>query len=53
MRKGRTVRAYEWFLKLPVAIVLVVLWTAGVGILSFCALMLYACWVLLRAVVGS
>ena len=49
MRKGRIVRAYELFLELPVVIVLVVLWSAGIGLVSFCALALYLCWILLRA----
>jgi hypothetical protein len=53
MRKGRIVRAYEWFLEMPVAVVLVVLWLAGIGLVGFCALALYLCWVLLRAVVGT
>lgn len=43
MRKGRIVRAFEWFFELPVAVMLVV----------FCALVLYLCWLLLRAVVGA
>jgi hypothetical protein len=51
MRKGRIVRAYELFLELPV--VIVVLWSAGIGLVSFCALALYLCWILLRAVVGA
>jgi hypothetical protein len=53
MRKGRIVRAYEWFLDLPVAAVLVVLWLAGMGLVGFCALALYLGWVLLRVVVGT
>jgi hypothetical protein len=53
MRKGRIVRAYEWFLELPVTVVLVVLWLAGVGLVGFCVLVLYLCWLLLRAVVGA
>jgi hypothetical protein len=53
MRKGRIVRAYEWFLELPVTIVLVVLWLAGIGLVVLCALALYMCWIFLRAVVGS
>jgi hypothetical protein len=53
MRKGRIVRAYEWFLELPVPVVLVVLWLAGVGLVVLCALVLYLCWNFLRAVVGS
>jgi hypothetical protein len=53
MRKGRIVQAYEWFLDLPVAAVLVVLWLAGMGLVGFCALALYLGWVLLRVVVGT
>jgi hypothetical protein len=53
MRKGRIVRAYEWFLELPVTIVLVVLWLAGMGLVGLCALALYLCWIFLRAVIGS
>jgi hypothetical protein len=50
VRKDRIVRAYEWFLELPVAIVFAVLWFAGLGLLGLCALALYSCWVLLRMV---
>jgi hypothetical protein len=53
MRKGRIVRAYEWFLDLPVAAVLVVLWLAGMGLLGLCLLAVYLCWVMLRAVGGT
>lgn len=53
MRKGRILRAYEWFLEMPVAIVLVVLWLVGMGLVGFCALALYLFRVLLRAVVGT
>jgi hypothetical protein len=53
MRKGRIVGAYERFLDLPVTIVLVVLWLAGIGLVVLCALALYMCWIILRAVVGS
>jgi hypothetical protein len=35
-----------------VVIVLVVLWAAGVGLVIFCALVLYLCWILWRTVVG-
>jgi hypothetical protein len=53
MRKGRVVRAYKRFLELPVAIVLVVLSLAGMGLVGLCAFALYLCWILLRAVIGS
>jgi hypothetical protein len=53
VHKNRIVRTYEWFLELPVGIVLLVLWLTGVGIVGLCALALYLCWVLLRAVIGA
>lgn len=53
MRNGRIVWAHERFLELPVAVVLVVLWLAGIGLAGFCALALYLCWISLRAVVGA
>jgi hypothetical protein len=34
-------RAYEWFLQLPVVIVLTALWVAGAALLGSCALVLY------------
>jgi hypothetical protein len=34
--------AYEWFLELPVAIVLWVMWMAGTALLGACALLMYA-----------
>ncbi len=33
--------AYEGFLQLPVPVVLLVLWLAGVGLLGTCALVVY------------
>ena len=53
MHKNRIVRVYEWFLELPVAIVLSVLWFAGVGLLGLSALALYLCWALLRSFVAG
>lgn len=53
MRKDRIVRVYEWFLELPVTIVLVVLWFGGLGVLGLCALALYLCWILLQAGVAT
>jgi hypothetical protein len=47
---GRIQRAYESFLDLPVPVVLVVLWLAGVVLLSLCAAALYLYWLLLQAV---
>jgi hypothetical protein len=52
MSKSKVVRVYERFLELPVLIVLVVLWLAGVGFVGLCALALYLCWVFLRTVVS-
>ncbi len=34
--------AYEWFLELPVPVVLMVLWVGGVALLGACALLAYA-----------
>jgi hypothetical protein len=34
-------RAYEWFLQLPMLIVLAVLWVAGAALLGSCVLVLY------------
>ena len=34
--------AYEWFLELPVPVVLLVLWVGGVALLGACALLAYA-----------
>jgi hypothetical protein len=34
--------AYEWFLELPVALVLLVMWMAGTALLGACALLMYA-----------
>jgi hypothetical protein len=38
-RKGL---AYEWFLELPVAVVLLVMWMTGTALLGACALLMYA-----------
>jgi hypothetical protein len=46
-------RAYEWFLELPVPIVIVTLWLAGAILLGLCTLGLYLFWSLLQAVVGA
>ena len=48
--KGRTTAAvfagiglaYEWFLELPVRVVVLVLWVGGVALLGACALVVYA-----------
>jgi hypothetical protein len=34
-------RAYRWFLRLPVAVVLVVLWFAGLAVLGLSVLAIY------------
>jgi hypothetical protein len=41
--------AFEWFLELPVAVVLLVLWVGGVALLGACGLVAYA---LISALVG-
>jgi hypothetical protein len=38
----RTGLAYEWFLELPVAVVLLVMWAAGAVLLGACAVLVYA-----------
>lgn len=40
-RKGWIQRAYEKFLELPVPVVLILLWLAGLIVLSLCAFVLY------------
>jgi hypothetical protein len=49
-RKGKLERAYESSLELPVPVVLVLVWLAGVVLLSICAAGLYSYWLLLQAV---
>ena len=39
---GPMARAYERFLKMPVGVVLALLWLAGAALLGSCALVLYA-----------
>jgi hypothetical protein len=50
-------RAYEWFLELPVPIVLGVMWLVGVALISVCGLGLYVSlyyvWLSLQTVVGG
>ena len=52
--KKQVERAYEWFLELPVPVVLVVLWLAGAALMGLAAavLLLYAYWLLLRRAAG-
>jgi hypothetical protein len=46
--------AYEGFLELPPAVVLLVLWVAGVALIGSCALVLYmAGSVVVRSLAGS
>ena len=40
-QKGIVVRSFEWFLELPVVIVLTVMWVTGALLLGLCALVLY------------
>ena len=51
--KGFVIRAYGWFLKLPVPVVLAVCWLAGVVLIGLCALALYVLWLLLVMVEGA
>jgi hypothetical protein len=51
--QGRLTRSYEWFLELPVPIVLGAMWLAGVGLMSVGVLMLYVVWSTLQGVVGG
>ena len=52
-RQGRIARPYEWFLDLPVPIVLAVMWLAGVGLISGGVLALYLFWLALEGVAGG
>jgi hypothetical protein len=52
-RQGRLTRSYEWFLELPVPIVLGAMWLTGVGLMSVGVLMLYVFWLALKGVVGG
>jgi hypothetical protein len=45
-------RAYEWFLQLPVGLVLVALWLCGVLLMSTCVVLLHLVWALLFGAVG-
>jgi hypothetical protein len=45
-------RVYEWFLELPVPIVLAVMWLAGVALIGLCVAALYSSWLALGAVAG-
>jgi hypothetical protein len=52
-RRGKAVRAYEWFLKLPVPFVLGVMWLAGVGLMGIGVLGLYFFWLALKGIAGG
>jgi hypothetical protein len=52
-RQGRLVRSYEWFLELPVPIVLGAMWLAGVGLISAGVLGVYPLWLALESVLGG
>jgi hypothetical protein len=45
------VQVYEWFLELPVPIVLAVMWLAGAALMGLCGLTLYFFWLSLRTLV--
>jgi hypothetical protein len=47
------VQVYEWFLELPVPIVLAVIWLAGAALMGLCGLTLYFVWVSLRTLVAG
>jgi hypothetical protein len=51
-RKVMTEGAYEWFLELPVPVVLAVLWSTGAVLMGSCVLALYSFSLLLLAAVG-
>jgi hypothetical protein len=51
--QGRLVRSYEWFLELPVPILLGAMWLAGVGLISACVLVLYLLWLAMERVLGG
>jgi hypothetical protein len=46
---GRIERSYESLLEQPVPVVLVLLWLAGIVLLSSCTALLYSYWLLLQA----
>ena len=51
--KGWVSRAYEWFLELPVTIVLAVLWLGGLVLIGLFVLALHLIWLLLRVGAGA
>ncbi len=52
-RQGRLGRSYEWFLELPVPIVLTAMWLGGVGLIGVGVLVLYLFWLALGALVAG
>ena len=48
--QARIERAHEALLKLPLPIVLALVWLAGTILLCLCATEIYLCWLLLQAV---
>ena len=51
--KGGIGRTYEWFLELPVPIVLAVMWLAGAAIIGLGGLAFYLYWLSLWSVAGA
>jgi hypothetical protein len=49
-QQARIERAHEALLKLPLPVVLALVWLAGTMLLCLCATALYMCWLLLQAV---
>ena len=52
-RQGWIAQAYEWFLNLPVPVILATMWLTGVALISVSALVLYLFWLLLKMVAGG
>ena len=51
--QGRLYRSYEWFLELPVSVVLGTMWLGGVGLISVGVLVLYLLWLALERALGG
>ena len=49
-QQARIERAHEALLKLPLLVVLALVWLAGTMLLCLCATALYLCWLLLQAI---
>ena len=49
-QQARIERTHEALLKLPLPVVLALVWLAGTIFLSLCAAAIYLCWLLLQAV---